>query len=103
LSIDIPAEGAIQVMATGSSPVLRTGSVSGSFNTPVLAVEELQNWRNSNFANGASVNASGISLAFETFADRRTGIAIANPNSTALYCGGSLADGYGLGSHSLTL
>ena len=58
---------------------MRTGWVVGVFDSPVLAVEEFQNWRNGVLANGASVNATGISYAFQTYADNYTGIAVANP------------------------
>lgn len=99
------AQGATQLKTTGVSPVLRTGWVLGSFDSPVLAVEEFQDWRNGVFANGASVNATGANHRFETYADRYTGIAVANPTTTTIYCTGTLGDASGntLGENSFTL
>jgi hypothetical protein len=71
----------------------------------VLAVEEFQNWRSGAFTNGASVTASGMTYAFQTYADRYTGFAVANPSEYVIRCSGTLTDNIGniLGTKSFTL
>ena len=105
LNLTLPANGAVQLKTTGSSPTLRTGTVWGSFDSPVLAVEEFQNLRNGAFLNGASVNASGLTSYFQTYADRYTGIALTNPYSNTIYCNGNFRDSGGnvVGSKSIPL
>lgn len=46
LPVSIAKVGAIELKTTGTSQELRTGSVVWVFDSPVLAVEEFQNWRN---------------------------------------------------------
>lgn len=105
LPISLAVHGAIELKTTGASQVLRTGSVVGQFDSPVLAVEEFQNWRNGVLVNGASINASGGTYEFQTFADKYTGIAVVNPTSGSISCSGTFLDGVGnsLGSNSVTV
>ena len=105
LQVSIPAQGSIQLKTTGASSILRTGSVVGAFDSPVMAVAEFQDSRNGVFLNGASVNAAGATYRFQTYADRYTGIAVANPTTFTIYCSGTLlgATGNNLGMHSIVL
>ncbi len=105
LQVSIPSQGAIQLQTTGASPALRVGSVVAAFDSPVLGVEEFQSYKNGVFYIGASVNAPGLSYGFETFADKYTGIAVANPSTTTIYCSGSLLDANGnnLAGNTFTL
>lgn len=105
LQVSIPAQGAIQLETAGTSPVLRTGWCWAFFDSPVLAVEEFRLWDNGVFSIGASVNGSGFTYAFETYADRYTGVAVANPTTATLYCSGELLDTNGnkIGENSFAL
>jgi hypothetical protein len=95
LQVTIPAKGAVQFRTAGVSGTLRTGSVVAQFDSPVQAVEEFQDWSNGAFAIAASVNGSGFAYEFETYADRNTGVAVANPSTSAIYCSGTLTDASG--------
>ena len=105
MQVSIGARGSIQLKTAGTSPVLRTGSVVGAFDSPVMAVAEFQDYRNGVFVNGASVNATGATSFFQTYADRYTGIAVANPTTSTIYCSGTLfgPTGNDLGGNSITL
>ncbi len=105
LQVTIPAEGAIQLQTAGISGTLRTGSVVAVFDSPVQAVEEFLSWTNGVFATAASVNGSGPTYAFETFGDSYTGIAVANPSTSTIYCSGALTDASGnaVGGNTFTL
>lgn len=105
LQVNIPARGAIQLQTAGISGTLRTGSVVAQFDSPVQAVEEFQAWTNGLFAVAASVNGSGLTFRFETFADNFTGIAVANPSTNTMHCSGGLVDGNGntVGVNTFTL
>lgn len=105
LQVSIPAQGAIQFQTVGKSSTLVTGSVVAQFDSTVQAVEEFQASTNGLFASAASVNGSGFTYEFETYADSYTGIAVANPSTSAIYCFGTLWDASGntLGQNAFTL
>jgi len=105
MQVSIPAQGAIQVETTGTSTVLRTGWCRATFDSPVLGVEEFQAWSNGAFSIGASVIGTGLNFDFETYANKYTGIAVANPYATPIYCSGVLVDASGtnLGGNAFTL
>ncbi len=103
--VNIPANGSVQIQSTGLNPILRTGSIWASFDYPVSAVEEFQNWSNGAIVNAASVNGLPGSYVFQTFADRFTGIAIANIDPNPINCGGQFFDSSGnvLGRNSFSI
>jgi hypothetical protein len=105
LQVTIPAQGATQLETTGTSAVLQTGWCWAVFDSPVLGVEEFQAWSNGAFSIGASVTGTGLNFWFETYADRFTGIAVANPYATSIYCSGTLLDANGtnLGGNTFAL
>ena len=95
LPVSIPANGSIQLQSTGLNPNVRTGSIWATFDYPVSAVEEFQNWGNGAIVNAASVNGQAGSSVFQTFADKFTGMAVANVDSKAISCGGQFFDSSG--------
>ncbi|MBI2817444.1 MAG: M48 family metalloprotease [Acidobacteria bacterium] len=82
----VPAFGSLLLETKGTSPVLRTGFAKGTFDAPVQATAEFRLWKNGRFGTGVSVDGISPNTQFVTFADSSSGIAVANPNSSAVSC-----------------
>jgi hypothetical protein len=95
VSLTIAAQGAVQLQTAGTSPALRGGWVVAAFDSPVLGVEEFQSYKYGVFDKAASANAGGLTYQFETYADKYTAVAVANPDAATIYCSGTLLDSSG--------
>jgi hypothetical protein len=94
-TVSVPVSGSVRFETSGSSPTINQGFVRMTFDSPVSATAEFRNWKNGGVANGASVNAVTPSYLFWYFADAYTGIAVANPNASAVNCTGTFLDSQG--------
>lgn len=93
-TVSVPVSGSVRFETSGG-PTLREGFVRMTFDSPVSATAEFRNWKNGIVANGASVNAVTPSYSFWYFADAYTGIAVGNPNASAVNCTGTFLDTQG--------
>lgn len=83
-AFQIPPNGAIAFLTTGSPSTVNSGWAYATFDAPVQANAEYRMLVGGSIARTASVNGVSPALFYQNFADSSTALAVANPNSSAV-------------------